>query len=388
MAAGDVLTHPRHTGQWANGRVRVISDAMILIDPSDCPLVERIGLSSGNSKFNIKGDSVYYEWTEDFLYPRVSTITDATGIDGTVTTITLADAICFVGDVVKIGDEFVLVTAAASPPAYTVIRGYWGSTAVAHASGADVEIVSMNRNEGAAADSFGFGVEPGIRFNTTSILYHGIYITRTMADQQKLIGINDLSDQEGDKAMKLLMEKVEMSWWYSKYVAGSGITTPRSMGGIHQFLTSSGVYKNFSNSVLDYYSLEDLYTECAKNGSRPDLMVCNLDIYKELKRLVSDDITLVENAPSSVDQIGRGPVRRIEFAFGGMEILPDRLCPSGRIYMFNTELMGGFMLNPITQEQLPKDGDRYKSQIIYEGGFVMAHPLTAHAWAENIALSS
>lgn len=88
--------------------------------------LKKIGTNGTSAK------SVKTEWTEVDLAPRGETMTFASGADVTPT---VADAYIYqINDLIRIENEVVRVTATPSATTLTVVRGYAGTTAAAHAA--------------------------------------------------------------------------------------------------------------------------------------------------------------------------------------------------------------------------------------------------------------
>lgn len=112
----------------SNDHVLDLADGLEFLNPrmDGIALLKKIGTNGKPAK------SVKTEWTEVDLAPRGETVTLA---DGSGTSLTVADAYIYqIGDLIRIENEIVRVTALAGATTLTISRGYAGTTGAAHSS--------------------------------------------------------------------------------------------------------------------------------------------------------------------------------------------------------------------------------------------------------------
>ncbi|MGM0846897.1 MAG: SU10 major capsid protein [Bacillota bacterium] len=124
------------------GKKQSVVDEFMLLSPHTTPLLSMIGFS----------EPVYnttHQWFEDEVIPYEGATTGA--VTAAATAITVADVEPFaVGHVVKVGEELVRIDAIdAATKKLTVVRGYADTTASDYVSGAKLEVLFREGEEGA-----------------------------------------------------------------------------------------------------------------------------------------------------------------------------------------------------------------------------------------------
>lgn len=127
MALPDVVSGNRTTFDDQDDHILDIEKGIKFLNPKDngIKFVKKLIANRGNNV----AKSFKHEWNETALPTRKETVT----ITDVATSLTVADAYGYqVGDLIRIDDEILRVTAHASATALTVSRGYAGTTNVAH----------------------------------------------------------------------------------------------------------------------------------------------------------------------------------------------------------------------------------------------------------------
>src|SRR5688572_17318143 len=169
---------------------RTITDVISNIDPSDMPMIERLGgLNGAEGKFRFVGTpGKLVEWLEDTLISLTGTLNGS--ITSNATTITITDSDNYQeGHIIQIDSERMWVSSVNNATEVaTVTRAYEGSSA-SHADTATVAIVGMARLEGAESDDIAF-TDRTVGSNFTQILHQEIKVSRTQ-DMIAQYGINE-----------------------------------------------------------------------------------------------------------------------------------------------------------------------------------------------------
>lgn len=216
-----------------------MSPVIQLIDPFDVGVLSYIGMSS----LDKSATETEHKWMEDTLRPLVSTITDnplASG--GTTINVAAGTGVYFrAGDIVKIEDELIRITAVATDALTTVAspngRGWGGSTAASHVQNSVIEIVSVAILEGEATPGESRMTTKSSVSNYTQIFEDVVKISATLEAVEQWAPGSEYARQLG-KTMKSLMIVVDKTLIYGKPNAGSS-TVPRSMGGIRHFIATN-----------------------------------------------------------------------------------------------------------------------------------------------------
>lgn len=216
-----------------------MSPVIQLIDPFDVGVLSYIGMSS----LDKPATETEHKWMEDTLRPLVSTITDnplASG--GTTINVAAGTGVYFrAGDIVKIEDELIRITAVATDALTTVAspngRGWGGSTAASHVQNSVIEIVSVAILEGEATPGESRMTTKSSVSNYTQIFEDVVKISATLEAVEQWAPGSEYARQLG-KTMKSLMIVVDKTLIYGKPNAGSS-TVPRSMGGIRHFIATN-----------------------------------------------------------------------------------------------------------------------------------------------------
>lgn len=218
-----------------------MSPVIQLIDPFDVGVLSYVGMSS----LDKPATETKHSWMEDTLRPLTSTITDnplASG--GTTINVAAGTGVYFrAGDIVKIDDELIRITAVATDALTTVAspngRGWGGSTAAAHSQNAVIEIVSVAILEGEATPGVARTTTKSQVDNYTQIFEDVVQVSATLEVVDQWAPGSEYARQLA-KTMKSLMIVVDKTLIYGKPTAGSS-TVPRSLGGIRHFIATNVV---------------------------------------------------------------------------------------------------------------------------------------------------
>ena len=350
---------PYSTYSDTTPQIRVITDYISLLDPSDAPFIELIGgLDGAASKFQFKNQGKVVEWLEDTLTPLSGTcaeksLTTAT----TVVTITVDDGDVFQpGHIILVGTEKMWVSAV-SGDVITVTRGFANSTAATQASNAAYTIIGMARLEGDDSDSIGY-TDITSNSNYTQIFHKEIKVTGSEMVIDNY-GFSDPYQYQAAKSIPEMMRLIERTLQYGVRDAGS-TTTPRMMGGYQTFITDNLA----DGSSLTVGKIEDALELAYNDGGGGEFgAVVNPATYQKIKGLY-DSSAYVRYAPEQ-NRFGT-LVDKIVTPFGNVSFTIDRWQISTLIPMLRLENIGMLTLRPWQVEDLAKTGDARKSELIGE----------------------
>lgn len=353
------LDSPLTTYSDTTPQKRVITDVISILDPSDAPLVERLGgLDGAMSKFrfvNWPGNPV--EWLEDTLGPLADALDGS--ITSVATTITVDDASVFQeGHIIEVDSEQMWISAVAvATEILTVTRNYSGTQAT-HADDAAVTIVGMARLEGDESDDIAF-TDRTVGSNYTQIFHKEIKVSRTQ-DQITQYGISEESAYQGDKAVPELMRLVERQAFRGARKAGSA-TTPRAFGGLGTFITDNTV--NAGGAMVQADFDEALRLAYEDGGAGNYVAPVESSNMVDIKGFLDSSSYLRVDVDEST--VGMD-IERIRTPFGIVDLMLDRWSQKATQYLINPDNAGFLTLQPFMQEPLSKGGDYEKSEVIAE----------------------
>lgn len=350
---------PYNTYSDTTPQVRVVTDYISLLDPSDAPFIELIGgLDGASGKFQFRNQGKVVEWLEDTLTPLSGTLAQQSMTTATtVVTITVDDGDVFQpGHILLVGTEKMWVSAV-SGDVITVTRGFAGSTSATQASNAAYTIIGMARLEGDDSDPIGY-TDITSNSNYTQIFHKEIKVTGSeMAIDN--YGFTDPYQYQAAKAIPEMMRLIERTLQYGYRDAGT-TTTPRTMGGYQTFITS-----NLSDgSSITPTKIEDAL-ELAYNagGGGEFAAVVNPATYQTIKAKY-DTSAYVRYAPEQT-RVGM-LVDKIVTPFGNVSFTVDRWQLSTLIPMLRLDNIGMLTLRPWQVEDLAKTGDARKTELVGE----------------------
>lgn len=367
-----VIDQPKNTYSDTTPHVRVITDLIALIDPSDAPLVNALGgLDGASGKFRFTGGKgKVVEWLEDSLIPLSDTMNEGATITSTVTTIKVTDGSLYEpGHVIMIDSEYLWVSSV-STNTITVTRAAGGSAAATHDSAAAVTMIGMARLEGAESDTIAL-TDVSVGSNFTQIFHQEIKISRTQ-QQLSQYGISDEMAYQGDKVVPSLMRLIERHLFYNKAAGAGSATTPRVMGGLQAFLTTNKV----DGSSLTQAKIESAVRLAYEDGGTgPWIAPVAPANMSKIKNFY--DATTVLRVDRTETTVGMN-ITQIETPFGTVNLVLDRWAPTTIIPLIDAKHAGMMTYYPFTQEPLAKTGDYERSEVVGEFSFCLRQA-AAHA---------
>lgn len=209
------------------GKVESLTEELLLLNPHQTPLLSLVGFSDE------VGDT-QHSWLEDEMAAFESKVSVAAAVGATE--LTVVDASPFrVGDVVKVGEELLYVSAVdAVAKKLTVARGYAGTIAAAINLDAKVELQFAEGVEGAKAREARYKARKR-ESNLTQIFDDTIDISNS-AIAASHHGIDDLYEYEKQKKQVELALKLEKALINGKKYENGAV---RQMSGIRDFIKTN-----------------------------------------------------------------------------------------------------------------------------------------------------
>lgn len=237
-------------------------------------VLKKIGLN----KFTAK--SFKHEWTQTALALRKETVSLA---DDTVTALDVTSAYQYqVGEILRIENEIVRVSAIADSNTLTIVRGVAGTTAAAHSS---KTAMSLGSADAEGRDTYvGVSDTADRLYNYVQIFSRGVDLTNTEVMQASTEG-NPLSGQLKRRYIEF-MRQVAAAMFYGVRYEDSG-NNRRFMGGLKQFITT-----NVTNvaGALTVAAIDAQIKKIVDAGGNPDMIVVGT---KQKQKLDALDASLV-----------------------------------------------------------------------------------------------
>lgn len=352
--------------------VRVISEAIRMIDPIDTPLLAALGgLDSARGKFNVRENGTKIELLEDEYTPTGGTIDD-TAMDTDCLTAHVADASVFqVGHVIKIQDEYMVIGSLdLSTNIITVLSSSYGGTNAEHTStNGTISIVGMARLEGADADFISL-VDITAPFNYTSIYEKALNVSGT-DEAIDYYGMASPFAYQAKKSLPELFRMIELALFHGIRAVGTAALN-RSFGGfMNQWIGSTNnVAAGGQITKSDVIELSQaVYTD----GGQPDILVMNPEPAKDLAALLDNSNFLRVSQTGEGGQLGMNPVTHVVTQFGSMQLVVDRWCPLGNAFAIDTKKAGLYTLRPFAWKALAVTGDSKKGEVVGEFSLLVAN---------------
>jgi hypothetical protein len=207
------------------GKKESVVDELLLLNQHQTPLISLLGFAPAVSQ-------VEHVWFEDEMQASETTVAGA--VTNVATSAVVVDGSIFrAGDVIKIGEELIKVTAVATNT-LTIVRGYASTTAAAIADGAKAEFLFVEGQEGADARAARYKARAR-KSNLTQIFDDTIEISGT-AQSVTQYGITDIYEYEKQKKQLELALQLEKALINGVSYESGQI---RQMKGIRQFIQSN-----------------------------------------------------------------------------------------------------------------------------------------------------
>lgn len=227
---------------------------------------------------------------------------------------------------------------------------------------------SVAQNAEAEGDAFTADtlVIPTRDSNYTQINKKEILVSRSQ-QQTENVGASDLYQYEKEKLMKACLRDVEYSFIQGTQSAGTSALPTRGMKGILSYVTTnvntgtSTATEAFSRVILD-----DVLLKIWNQGGDPDVLFVggyNVGVAASFTNAAGDfRRTIDANDKRLVNQVSvyDGP-------YGSIAVRAHRQMPTDQALVIDTKLLEIAEVQPMYHEMLPKDGDRVRGHIVWEG---------------------
>lgn len=357
---------------------KAITDVIKMIDPTDAPLIERLGgLDGAAGKFRfVAWPTTNPSWLTDEMPGLTTTLQTAT-IASNATSATVGDAsIIQPGHILLIESQLFWVSAA-NTSTDVVTMASLGGTAASHASGVTVEIVGMARLEGDDSDPLAM-TGRGTASNYTQIFHQEVLSTRTQAKMAQW-GIGNEFEYQSAKVIPNQMRIMEKNLFRGSVISAGSATAPRVMGGVPAYNTGNST----SGASLTKTSFENAVKLAYEDGGAgPWVAPLNPSNMQKVMGFYENSSYLRVDRTETV--VGMPPVQTILTPFGEVQPLLDRWALSSTIELIDPEHAGLMTFDPFTQDVLAKTGDSIKGQVVGEFTFCMRVP-NAHSRLTSVS---
>lgn len=345
-----------------------IDEMIYILSPDDLPLM----MGTGDEGFPVLPsrpvrNRTFYWQEEEVPLPR--TVTNASIIDGVVTSVVVADdqAVSFaVGDHILIEDELLKVTAVnAATHTLTVERGAAGTAAAAHTTvGTEVLGIGTVLPEGdIGAGNFRGRDKP---FNYTQIFSGQVKATRTEQGIPKYGVPNELVKQTRNR-MHHLMQGIEQAAVYGVAYNDTASET-RATGGLKSFITDATTIDS-ANTWMTLKRIEALQQAVYDNGGNPDgmVLISNPKNFEALNNLADSGRIREHNLESA--RRGRSKARVLTTEFGDVTLHRHRWLRKEDAFLYPREEFQKRDFQPLVMQPLAKTDDTDKFMMVAECGF-------------------
>ena len=367
---------------------QAISDTIAMIDWTEAPLLNRLGLDNASKFRLVNWPNTKVEWIEDTMSPRSGTINEALDASETGVDVQAGEgAYLKKGDIMKIEDELMYVASVATDTA-TVVRGYGGTTAATHADDTAWSIATVARLEGADFTT-GHTTTVSVPYNHTQIIAEAVKVTGseqvnpkygipdTMAYHlTKLIGGGTVGQKMKAGKLPILLEH---SFFHGRRATGSD-SASRAMGGFNQYVTTN--VTDLASAQLTRDAIEDKMQACFLAGGSPDTIICGAWARRKISSFY-EDIVRTERS----ETMGGGTIEEIVTDFGKLEVVFNKWCPNDELYIIEPEKMGWLTFRPFDVVDRASTGDYTVKDVIGEFTFVLCNE-EAHAKLHNFSTTS
>lgn len=353
------------------GKPESVTEQFLMLNPHQTPMLSMLGFADPVNQ-------VEHIWFEDAMFATETTVT--ADVTNAATAIAVASVEPFrAGDVAKVGEELVKITAINSgSKTLTVTRGYAGTTAAAVTTGAVIEFQFTESVEGRDAIEARFK-QRARKSNITQIFTDTVEITGTAAAVSNY-GISDIyGNEQAKKLIELALQLEKAVINGIKYENGA----IRQMGGLRSLVQTN--VKDAAGAALTLTMVNDSLQSIYEKGGFASGGQYEIIVPAKQKRVVSsfgDDKIRIDQADNRRGAV----VSRLTTDFGEFPVsINDNLAASELFIVDKNRAM----IHPLsgrefTHEYLGKKGDYYQGMIVGEYTFEL-HQEQAHARIKGLA---
>lgn len=353
------------------GKPESVTEQILMLNPYQTPMLSMLGFAGAVNQ-------VEHNWFEDAMFATESTIT--ADIDGAATSVVVASVEPFrVGDVVKIADELLKVSAVdGGTKTLTVTRGYAGTTGAAATSGAVIEFQFTEGVEG--ADAIAARYKARVRkSNITQIFTDTVEVTGTAAAVANY-GISDIyTYEQAKKQLELALQLEKALINGIKYENGA----VRQMAGVRSLVQTN--VKDAAGAELTLDLVNDSLQAIYEKGGFATGGNYEIVVPAKQKRVVSsfgEDLVRVDQADNRRGTV----VSRLTTDFGEFPVSINDNLNANELFILDKNRA---MIHPLSgrdfqHEYLGKKGDYYQGMIVGEYTLEL-HQEQAHARIKGLA---
>ncbi len=374
------VTGQRYTYTDTANEAIDMSSALDILRPTDVPLLKLVGKDSTRDPvMNTK-----HEWLEDSLRGQ-TTHAVTTGLSNTTdpvtTSITTGDHVKFRAyDIVRVGDELMLVTSAPTDQ-LVLARGYGGTTPASQASAALITLIAPAIVQGITSPLEARTTTKTGKYNYTQIFEETVKASATNQSTRKYTKQNDVQYQLANQ-MEIIGTNMEKVLIFGHKVAPAA-STAGAMDGIRA-VVSTNVYAK-SSATLTMKMLEDAMADIWAAGGKPTHIFTN----SVQKRWINTFFDGFRQADYHDERLGNS-VKLYETDYGDVAIVLDRFMPTDEVFIIDQSKLGfgplqGRALSAVHLPQTSKESDvweisgEYTAEIRQEEAHAMIQGLNTTA---------
>ncbi len=343
--------------------VMVNMDPLIYIyTPMDLPLQTGVGADGLVVMPSLPVDNREFSWLEEDIPTPRGTLNEDLDNSETAIDVATGHAVRFaVGDVIRIDDEYMSVSAIdTSTEVLTVVRGALSSSAVVHSSQAEIVGVGTVLAEGEIGTA-NFQGRDSVT-NYTQIFSRKLEVTKTEQIIPKYGVPNELNKQVLNVTHGLLVS-IEQAAVYGKKFDDSATQT-RSTGGLMSFITTNN---NTADDWMTVLNIDEMQQTVYDAGGMFDVLMSKPINFGALSNIVGNErITTVD-----IDDVRRGR-RRAQVVMtdhGDVTLVRNRYMRGADAVGYTREAFVKRVMRPLVLEKLAKTKDTDSFMMVTEIGF-------------------
>lgn len=334
------------------------------------PLISRLPkLPVGSPTFVIINDN---------YRPRTAVVTAA--LDNASTSVNVADGSMFdLGDVIELEGEQMLVTAIAVNT-LTVVRGYGGTAAAAHASGLSAYLITNTRT-GAEVNIQALSRIPTPTVQYCQTVQHAYQVGGALQSVENFVsGIGTPLDRDRMIAMQNCMDDFEQATYYGLGVPITSPTTRPQMKGLRNLIASNQTSAPVNAAAYKPSDLvRDTIQKCFDGGGNPNFMLVSTDFLTGFAVWGH----AVQRLEAGATVFGT-PIDLFEVPFlSGISLVPAPLLRPGTAVCLSGPEVRVRLKRPLFEKPRGSRGDAVEGDFIMEGAIELDNE-AHHAWVSGI----
>ena len=339
-----------------------IDELIYILTPEDLPLLSGIGSDGLGVIGKAPVDNTVFYWMEeDVPLPR-GTAAEALDDEELDITVATGDAVKFaVGDAIRIDDEIFLVSGVnTTTEVLTVSRGALGSTAAAHANGAEIVGLGTVLAEGNIGSANFQGRDK--YSNYTQIFSKKLTVSRTEQSIPKYGVPNELNKQMRNAMLHANVGIEQAALYGIKYEDSA--TRVRSTGGLNYYITSN---VDSSSDWLTVESIEAQQQAAYDNGGYFEFITARPAAFQALNNVMGNEriqTVTVEDA-----RRGRRRAQVVMTEFGEVTLVRNRYVRKNEAFAYNRDNFIQRVFQPLVAQKLAKTDDTDSFMMVAECGF-------------------